>query len=93
MSGLYKSGFTFVGMPAMFFMSGLVDVVDVLWGHNEVLYFIVRSKDKTGVLFSEEGTLLGQSINDYTPIPQPKMVFSNRGPKDLPWCLSRHGPQ
>lgn len=89
---LYKSGFSLGGLPLMFRLSGLVDIVDVLWTHDQVLYFIVRSKDKTGVLFSEEGSVVGQPLRGYKHIPQPTMV-ATRAQADQPWCLSGHGPQ
>lgn len=59
-------------------MSGLAEVLDVLWmDEHEVLFFVVRRTDKTRTLFSS-GALQGTSINRFKATKQPLMVESEK---------------
>jgi hypothetical protein len=55
-------------------VTGLVDVVAVSWSYrHSLLLFIVRSRDKTGVLFNR-GTLNGKRIDEYVHKPQDMLI-------------------
>jgi hypothetical protein len=55
-------------------LSGLVDLMDIAWSpKHQVLFFFVKARDKTGVLFNQ-GTLKGDRIGSYKCDPQGLMV-------------------
>lgn len=75
--GLWRAGFTLQALPAIRFMSGLVDIVDVVYESGGV-HFYVRSKDATRTIF-KKGFLRGTPVKKIVPSPQPLLTTAPVG--------------
>ena len=63
---LWRVGFYLNALPLVQHLSGLVDILETIWEPQEqVLVFIVRSKDVTGKLFRVRGGLAANPIFRY----------------------------
>lgn len=68
---LYKVGFRLDSLSLIRFMSGLVDVIDVVHvPKDNAMVFIVKRTDKTKTLFEPGGFLVGAPIPGYRHTPQ-----------------------
>jgi hypothetical protein len=69
---LFSVGFHLNALDKIRWMSGLVEIHDVVWlEEQDALIFLVTNKDKTGVLFSDEGRLLGAPLHRARESGQP----------------------
>lgn len=69
---LFSAGFHINAFDKIRWMSGLVEIHDAIWlEENDALVFLVTSKDKTGVLFSGEGRLIGAPLERARQSGQP----------------------
>lgn len=74
-NNLWRVGFYLNALPLVNNLSGLVEVLETIWEEDEqVLVFIVRSKDLTGKLFRVQGGLLANPIFRYCSPNQPLMA-------------------
>lgn len=74
-NNLWRVGFYLEALPLINNLSGLVDILETIWDEKEqVLVFIVRSKDTTGRLFKLEGGLRANPIFRYRPPGQPLLA-------------------
>lgn len=74
--GLWRVGFTLEALPLITLMSGLVEVLQVLYEAREnALVFIVRTRDATGTIF-RKGALAATQIQMYRQVGQPIIVQS-----------------
>lgn len=65
-NNLWRVGFYMDALPLIQNLSGLVDILETIWEPKEqVLVFIVRSKDATGKLFKVRGGLAANPIFRY----------------------------
>lgn len=70
---LWRVGFHLDSLSLVTLLSGMVEILDSFWVKDEqVLVFIVRSLDKTGVLF-KKGALAATSVSKYRQ-PQQGML-------------------
>lgn len=76
---LWRVGFHVSALCAISLLSGIADVLDIMWlEREEVLVLVVRSKDRTGMLF-HHGRLHGCVIDQFLPARQGLMVEWARG--------------
>jgi len=71
---LWRAGFAYCGLEGIRILSGLIDVIDVIWvDQNDALFFVVRDKDKTQTVF-RGGMLRGDKIHRFQSNSQPLLV-------------------
>lgn len=74
-NNLWRVGFYLNSLPLISNLSGLVEILETIWDEEEqVLVFIVRSKDVTGLLFKLKGGLRANPIFRYLPPCQPLLA-------------------
>lgn len=82
---LWHVGFKATSLELIRFMSGLVEIVEVVWiEKDQALILIVQDKDRTKTIF-RTGGLAGTPIPAYRSPGQPLAVPSNHAVRTSPY--------